>query len=195
MAIQFQCPACSQPIEIDPEWGGKAVVCPYCHKTVTAPRESTYDNSVPQAPVARRAPNRPAFEAVSAAPAVPQYVQPHGRNLVAVWALVLSLSSLACLITGSMILFMNLNEPDRLANMNAEGKSYTEISEAVMEQLQDMPPGSLIGVGLVVLLAFGLWVAGVVCGIIGVRREPRRKFAIAALVVSGLVFLLVVPKG
>src|SRR3990172_4295660 len=41
MAIRFQCGACSQPIEVDDEWASKAVACPYCRKTVTAPSEST----------------------------------------------------------------------------------------------------------------------------------------------------------
>ena len=41
MAIRFQCGACSQPIEVDDEWALRAVACPYCRKTITAPSEST----------------------------------------------------------------------------------------------------------------------------------------------------------
>ena len=38
MPIQFRCTSCSQPIEIDNEFAGQAVTCPYCEKVVTAPR-------------------------------------------------------------------------------------------------------------------------------------------------------------
>ena len=41
MSIQFLCPACSQPIEIDDEWSARPVACPYCRKTITAPESST----------------------------------------------------------------------------------------------------------------------------------------------------------
>ena len=191
MAIQFQCPACSQPIEIDPEWGGKAVVCPYCRKTVTAPREPAYDGFT-RAPVARRAGDAPRFEAVSTAPAIPQHLQPSGRNLVAVWALVLSLSALACLITGSVILAMHPDETGFLMEMGEQGKSYTEINEAMLEHFHGVPPGWLVGFGMVMLAGLGCWAAGVVCGILGVRCQPRRKLAIAALVISGMVALLAV---
>lgn len=43
MTIQFLCPSCSQPIEVDREVGGKAAVCPYCRRVVAVPTSSTYD--------------------------------------------------------------------------------------------------------------------------------------------------------
>jgi len=50
MAIRFACAACQQPIEIDDEWGGQSVACPYCHKAVTAPTTSTWSpTQIPQA--------------------------------------------------------------------------------------------------------------------------------------------------
>lgn len=45
MPIQFECPSCKQPIEVDDEIGGKAAACPYCQRVVTVPVQSTY---VPQ---------------------------------------------------------------------------------------------------------------------------------------------------
>ncbi|MFH0980178.1 MAG: hypothetical protein V2A79_01395 [Planctomycetota bacterium] len=192
MTIQFQCPACSQPIEIDPEWGGQAVVCPYCRKAVTAPSASTYFPAA-QAPIARPAPHTAAFEAVSEVPAVPQYFpQPAERNLAAVWALVLSLSALACLITGNIIMAMHWDEIEPLVKLNQEGKSYGEINRAFLERFNGLPPAWLMAVALVMFLAFGLWVAGLVCAIIGVRRPTRRKLAIAALAISCLVALPVI---
>ncbi len=42
MAIQFACPGCQQPIEVDAEHAGRMATCPYCHRVVTVPLESTY---------------------------------------------------------------------------------------------------------------------------------------------------------
>ena len=188
MAIQFPCPACGQPIEIDSGWSGKAVECPYCRKTVTAPRESTY-HPAPETPVARPAAGTTGFEAISEAPAVPQHLQPTERNLVAVWALVFSLSSLACFITGIVILAPHADELAPFAEMLNEDKSVSEVNRAFMEHWQGMVPGWMVGFTLVMLMALALWLVGVVCGILGLRRKPRKKFAIAALVVSALVAL------
>jgi DNA-directed RNA polymerase subunit RPC12/RpoP len=51
MAIQFQCTGCSQPIEVDDEFAGRAAACPYCRRVVTIPTRSTLE---PQAVVTAR---------------------------------------------------------------------------------------------------------------------------------------------
>jgi len=43
MAIQFTCPSCSQPIEVDEDLGGKNATCPYCRNVVSVPVRSTLD--------------------------------------------------------------------------------------------------------------------------------------------------------
>ncbi len=40
MAIQFPCPSCSQPIEVDDEYAGQSAACPYCRRVVNVPTES-----------------------------------------------------------------------------------------------------------------------------------------------------------
>ncbi len=47
MAIQFVCPGCSQPIEVDDEIGGRSAACPYCQHVVSVPLTSTYDSGAP----------------------------------------------------------------------------------------------------------------------------------------------------
>jgi DNA-directed RNA polymerase subunit RPC12/RpoP len=47
MAIQFVCPGCSQPIEVDDEIGGRSAACPYCQHVVSVPLKSTYDSAAP----------------------------------------------------------------------------------------------------------------------------------------------------
>lgn len=41
MAIQFQCPSCSQPIEVDDEFAGQPAACPYCRRVVSVPEKTT----------------------------------------------------------------------------------------------------------------------------------------------------------
>ena len=51
MAIQFLCPGCNQPIEVDDDQAAKRAACPYCRQVVTVPEQSTYrpEESVPSA--------------------------------------------------------------------------------------------------------------------------------------------------
>ncbi len=63
MAIQFRCPGCEQPIEVDDEYAGQTAACPYCRRVVTVPVESTLGSE-------GSAPARPA-EAEPAPPASP----------------------------------------------------------------------------------------------------------------------------
>lgn len=47
MAIQFRCPGCSQPIEVDDVHAGQAAACPYCQRVVNVPSESTLGREPP----------------------------------------------------------------------------------------------------------------------------------------------------
>lgn len=51
MAIQFNCPSCTQPIEVDDEVAGQSAACPYCGKVVTVPTASTYRPAVSARPI------------------------------------------------------------------------------------------------------------------------------------------------
>jgi hypothetical protein len=45
MPIRFPCPGCNQPLEVDNEWGGQTVACPYCRRVITAPTSSAWPTS------------------------------------------------------------------------------------------------------------------------------------------------------
>jgi DNA-directed RNA polymerase subunit RPC12/RpoP len=47
MAIQFRCPGCSQPIEVDDPFAGKAAQCPYCRRVITVPEQTSFDAGGP----------------------------------------------------------------------------------------------------------------------------------------------------
>ena len=68
MAIQFQCPGCLQPIEVDDPYAGQTAACPYCRRVVTVPQQSTL-----QAPAVTA---RPTPAAAGAAPAAAPGIPP-----------------------------------------------------------------------------------------------------------------------
>jgi hypothetical protein len=47
MAIQFHCPGCSQPIEVDDIHAGQTAACPYCRQVVNVPTESSLGQAPP----------------------------------------------------------------------------------------------------------------------------------------------------
>ncbi|MCP4594465.1 MAG: hypothetical protein GY842_27355 [bacterium] len=188
MTIQFQCPACAQPIEIDPEWAGQAVACPYCRKSVAAPRESTFQT--PANPPTARPAGGARFSEVDQAGTFPPTVAAKSGNAVAVWALVLSLSCLACLITGNVVVGMHWDEMEPILEMQESGKSYAELNQEMLDHFQEGVPGWLMALGFLLFLALGFWVGGVVCGFMGLRHLHRRNYAIASLAVAALVLML-----
>lgn len=47
MPIQFACPGCAQPIEVDDEFARQQAQCPYCHAVVAVPEHSTLPQTPP----------------------------------------------------------------------------------------------------------------------------------------------------
>lgn len=74
MAIQFRCPGCSQPIEVDDEFALRSAQCPYCRSVVAVPAISSLEIGAPVAarpvPDAGADPIPPRAEG-TAAPALP----------------------------------------------------------------------------------------------------------------------------
>ena len=179
MAIRFQCSGCDQPIEVDDQWAGRPVACPYCRQTVTAPRESSPDleHDIPMASPLSGA-GRPGSV-------------PARRNGVAIAGLVLACMSFACVLGASALLRPHMDElsPVLEAIMSAyrDGRG----DEAQRLQLDFMTKygqtGWLGGASMLMLLSIPCWLAGIVCGLLGLRRAGRRSIAVAALVVSGLL--------
>ncbi|MBI4719152.1 MAG: hypothetical protein HY763_15230 [Planctomycetes bacterium] len=187
MAIRFLCSACAQPIEVDDEWSLKPVICPYCRKTVTAPRESTLD-------VARGIPSASPISAPagSFAPAP----APARGNALAVAALGFACFSLVLYATAATIMKSNFHEIEPTIKTAMEAveagdmNRLVEIREAFLTQ-PGGPPAWFVAFS-VTFFGTGLaWVATLVCGLMGLRRAYRRKFAVASLLVAGLVPVLV----
>lgn len=183
MAIRFQCASCSQPIEVDDEWASKAVACPYCRKTVTAPAESTLDQ-VAQIPTASPLGTPPGGVVVVEPPShgAPQGVS---ANRVAVAAMILACSTVVLLKATEYFLAPHSEEINRLR----EAQTFAEMMEIQSEFFKETGglPEWMVG-ALVCEVSAGLaWVGAIVCGVIGVRRVRRRQLAVFALVITALV--------
>ena len=99
MAIRFACPSCRQPIEIDNEWAGQSVGCPYCRKVVSAPHASTWPES--QIPVGTPV-RQPAEPILPPAGYTGPAYGPRSGASAAPWALTLAITSAFLSIFGSM---------------------------------------------------------------------------------------------
>lgn len=182
MAIQFQCPSCRQPIEIDDQWAAHPVACPYCQRVVTAPPQSTWPaDEVPTAREAGSDDTRP-----SAVPtADPFSPLPPARSAKGAWALTLACTAVALCILSFVSFFMSLG----MAAMQEAGPdATTKEIEQVTEQLlnEGKIPASPLAVASALL--------GTACGIGGlvlaaltlIRKEGGQGLAIAALIISPL---------
>lgn len=194
MAIRFQCGACSQPIEVDDEWASKTVACPYCRKTVTAPAESILDDlsriptAFPLTPpeAAVPPPLAPPY------PAPPLAGHPNGIALVALGLAFCVLASL--LIAGAVaarhrLEFESLQE--QVLELQEEGMGFIAATQQASADFYEshggMPPGWMMALVFLELGGGLAWIATIVCGVIAVRRPRRRGFAVASLVIAGLV--------
>ncbi len=123
MPIRFICASCQQPLEIDDQWGGQSVACPYCNRVVTAPRSTTWaaDQQIPVASPARG----------DLPPSPPSPVRPPGRvssPMATAWALAMTLACLGFTIvtvftwiaTSAPVVYEKLGDPPTRADSPEE---------------------------------------------------------------------------
>jgi DNA-directed RNA polymerase subunit RPC12/RpoP len=194
MAIRFQCGACSQPIEVDDEWALRAVACPYCRKTITAPSESTLGD-LSRIPMAS-----PLLDVGSAValptPAASSYASPDpNANPLAVAAFILAAAMVILLLSGAMIVASHALDLEQLQKelQPQPGVDSGSQFRAIMEYFNahgGQFPGWLVAVGVLQISAMAACAAAIVCGLLALRRTTRRALAVIALVSCGCVVLL-----
>lgn len=197
MAIRFQCPACSEPIEVDDEWGRQVVRCPYCQRTVTAPMESTLPAS-DQIPVATAIAGRREFQVpsdpVGPVGAVPAYAPSAPTNRAAVAALVLVILSIVLSVLASQLLSSHLlewKELEKILTETAEAKgSPATAMLKYMESQGGSYPGWMVAYSALTMGYLGAWLGAIIFGIVGLFRPVRRGMAITALVMAGMFVAL-----
>ncbi len=169
MVIQFGCPGCHQPIEVDSQWAGAHVACPFCQRVVTAPTASTLDLLRREPPPsARRVP-----------PGGTAAVRPTGHNRLAVLGLVFSVGAIALYIISQVLL-----QP--LANQWGPAPRPEDFSRLAND------PALMVRLllGLAALgLTFLAWAAGLILSMIALTQThaPGRRFAIAGVLCAALI--------
>ncbi len=169
MAIQFHCPGCGKPIEVDEEWSGRSVACPYCRNTVLAPAHSTLQ------------PPEPIRTARSYDPAPPQVIERDG-NALATWGLGLAVVWLVSwFVIGAA--FTN-----RITEAVGAEPTRENLQRYIDEHIQGgMPPDWAILLAVALLAELAIWLAGVVCCVLAVRVRHRRRLALVGLGILSLL--------
>ena len=183
MAIQFSCPSCRQPIEVDLELAGREVECPYCHNVVTAPMASTYMAS-PNVPTARGLANAAAL----AGPGDPT-IRPPG-NPAALWGL--GLACLCFVLFLAAVLLIGASVPAEFSE-KLPGQLAEQPTDPPWDPKSDSLPPALVAGVMRLLVSLGVWVVGLVCAVLGLRGQRRRGFAwagIGLLSIMGLFWLI-----
>jgi hypothetical protein len=182
MAIQFNCPGCRQPVEVDDEWAGQHVACPFCQRVVTAPAASTINalqDDLP--PTARRlSPTGPGGTIATGAAAPPRY------NRMAVIGFGLSLAAIFLLILGQIMLQFMVDQLD-------PNSTFEEQHKKTMELYSDPESAGRMALGAVsVCLSVTCWLAGVIFSAIAATRKdlPGHRLAVAGIACSSLIPLL-----
>ncbi len=191
MAIQFPCVSCGQPIEIDDEWGGKTVACPFCHSRINAPLESQFAE-VEQVPTA--SPVTPGVQDADPSVTPVSSVGVPESNRLAVVAVILAGLLLIGLITVNRIVAAHREELLQVQNRTQEladdGTGLIIASQKawmeVYEQNGGVPPNWILAMVLVMALSGLVWLAALICAILALRKPLNRQFAVAALAVCGI---------
>lgn len=182
MAIQFNCPGCRQPVEVDDEWAGQHVACPFCQRVVTAPSESTINtlqHGLP--PTGRKLSPMTAGGAIAThAAAMPRY------NRLAVVGFGLSLAAILLLMLSGILMQFAADEI-------GQNSTFQENQKKVAELLSSPETAGRMLLGLAsFLLGLVCWLAGVIISVIAVTRTalPGHRLAIFGIACSVLCPLL-----
>jgi hypothetical protein len=193
MAIQFHCPGCSQPIEVDDIHAGQAAACPYCRRVVSVPSESSVD------PV-RRVAARPTESEGVTHPPVPDHGQteapqpspgelhigptmtPRERMARTLGTYALICGILAVLSFGAAVVYgLTLIAPEVLEN------SGTQLSEEQLSAIDEKLAGNRwMGAAQMGSMFFAL--VGAVLGVTSLVQSRRSNWrAVISVVVCGLL--------
>ncbi len=191
MAIRFQCGACSQPIEVDDEWAQKLVVCPYCRKTVTAPMESMLPDPA-EMPTATRL-ESPEVAVADFRPVEPDRPPLPTSNVLGKVAFGLACTTFVVACASWTIAFTHRDElqPALQAQMDRTPGEQFQAGQELAATLASGPAAEAwMAMSLLAQCAALIWVAALVCGLISVCRPVRRGWAVAALVITGIIPVL-----
>lgn len=192
MPIRFLCPSCAQPIEVDEEWGGKLVACPFCEGTVTAASQSTLLDTATNAPVATL--QRPySASGPNAAPGV-AVAAIDDRNTFAVVAaflcsLVILLLVLSLAIQSAHSMEMQEFSKE-LTKTGTDFGSQMEAAQRFMENQRQDGITWIIALGIMQLMMLAGALCALIFGILGLTRPRKRALAGFSVTISGVLLIL-----
>lgn len=177
-----------QPIEVDDEWALKAVACPYCRKTITAPGESSLDDPSlirTASPMA----HTEAGQGEASADPPERGLETAPTNRAAIIAMVLAVCSFILVAAYTMILSQHPEEILRLSEGFEQAKDFAERTAIYSEFIQEQGrvPGWMIASSGCIVVGGLAWVAAIICGIMGIRGVGRRQTAVVALLLTGMI--------
>ncbi len=169
-------------MEVDDEWAGQHVACPFCQRVVTAPAESTINalqDDLP--PTARKlSPSDPGGVMATDAAATPRH------NRMAVAGFGLSLAAIFLLVLGMIVLQF-------VADELGPNPTFQDQQEKMTELMSDPEKASRIMLGGgSFCLSFTCWLAGAIFSAIAATRKdlPGHRLALAGIACSSLIPLL-----
>lgn len=183
MAIRFLCAGCSQPIEVDDEFAMRLVACPYCRRTITAPRETILPEASGVAEARPGAVIAPPTT-VSAEPLLTAAAP--ARNGPAVAAAVLLAVALASLIGYFLVFAGHSQELTRMmpTTFPPDMSAIMKAQQRLFEEYGGVPPW-MIALGAFEILAGMTWIGAVACAIVGLTgRRARKGLALTVLILS-----------
>lgn len=190
MAIQFHCPGCGQPIEVDDIYASKSAACPYCRRVVNVPEATAGDfaATVTARPGGGATPNEhptpsPAYIAGDGLHVGPSATP---REIAARrfgnYALICAI--LAVLLFGSIVVYSVSLIPSDVLHGSASGFS-PERMEELQKKIGETPWVIAANLGMLVFA-----VLGTILAIVSLtQRRAKNWRAIVALVICG-VFVL-----
>lgn len=170
MPIQFVCSSCSKQIEIDDEFAGQAITCPYCRNVMHAPAPASGQR--PQAPGAELAATQLSGGVIPTSGGTP--AKPNWFASLSLMCSIL-LVLLLCVATAGWSRVVRDVAPD----MQLKPEQMPKLAERMSKEPLIVASSFLMLIDAVL---------GVIFGILGLtRRIGRRWQAIVGLVVCGLM--------
>lgn len=204
MPIQYSCPSCRQPIEMDDEFSGREATCPYCRTIGTVPPASTL-----MAPVGAARP--------VGTPAIPPPLhgaQPHLRDRVAEapeqairranrWGTAGLFCGLVAILLWSLGLYCTKQWLDALEKHGLTfplGSEIEEVRQFQKDAMEIISADSKLAVFVIVGMgafvgSLGVALLGFVFGVASLRASREQNLrGILSVVLSGL-FLCCICGG
>ena len=200
MAIQFHCPGCSQPIEVDDVYAGQTAACPYCRRVVTVPEQSSLEHTprIPARPAEHIEDDRPEGADIYDGCSFPTPPPPvlgglhigatltpreQSARQLSIYALICT--ALAVLLIGTVVVGTLSVVGSQL--LQAQSQPTPAEVTAATEKLAQMPWLTAVQFGS---LFFAL--VGLVLGVTSLLQSRQKNWrAVVSVIINGLLLLCV----